>query len=93
MDESTDGFIYFTFGSMFRIETFPKHMLKAFYEAFNSIAPIRVLIKISDPVVLPENIPKNVKTLIWLPQTQILSKLFKYRHFYKDTQPFFKQQL
>ena len=75
LDESEAGFIYFTFGSMYRIETFPKHVLDAIYASFKKIAPVRVLMKVSKEEDLPPGLPKNVMTQKWLNQIQVLSKL------------------
>ncbi|XP_031787743.1 UDP-glucuronosyltransferase 2B20-like [Nasonia vitripennis] len=72
LDDSEAGFVYFTFGSMVRIETFPKPILQSFYETFEKIAPVRVLWKIVQPKELPPNLPSNVMTQTWLPQVQIL---------------------
>ncbi|XP_015110869.1 UDP-glucuronosyltransferase [Diachasma alloeum] len=72
LDESTHGCVYFTFGSMVKIETFPEAIIKIFYEMFERIAPVRVLIKIVDPKALPPGLPNNVKTSLWLPQVAIL---------------------
>ncbi|KAF7992649.1 hypothetical protein HCN44_004993 [Aphidius gifuensis] len=72
LDESKDGCVYISFGSMVRIETLPAEQLKAFYETFENIAPVRVLMKIADPKLLPSNLPKNVKTSTWLPQVAVL---------------------
>lgn len=72
LDESKDGVVYFTFGSMIRIETFPKRILDVFYKSFENIAPTRVLMKIPDPKELPPGMPKNVHISPWLPQLRIL---------------------
>ena len=56
-----------------RIETFPKHILKAFFRSFKNIAPVRVLIKIVDPEMLPLKVPSNVLIQSWLLQIQVLS--------------------
>ncbi|XP_063985572.1 UDP-glucosyltransferase 2-like isoform X2 [Diachasmimorpha longicaudata] len=72
LDESSHGCVYFTFGSMVKIETFPEATIKIFYEMFERIAPVRVLIKIVDPQALPPGLPSNVKTSLWLPQVAIL---------------------
>ncbi|KAG8034235.1 hypothetical protein G9C98_001320, partial [Cotesia typhae] len=72
LDESKNGCVYFTFGSMVRIETFPAKTLAAFYETFKKIAPTRVLMKIADPSLLPAGLPKNVITSTWLPQVAVL---------------------
>ncbi|XP_057336618.1 UDP-glucosyltransferase 2-like [Microplitis mediator] len=72
LDESKDGCVYFTFGSMVRIETYPAATLEIFYEMFKKIAPVRVLLKITDPKLLPPGLPKNVMISPWLPQVAIL---------------------
>lgn len=72
LDESKDGCVYISFGSMVRIETLPADKLKAFYETFENLSPVRVLMKIADPKLLPSNLPKNVKTSSWLPQVAVL---------------------
>lgn len=59
---------------MVRIETYPAATLEIFYETFKKIAPVRVLLKITDPKLLPPGLPKNVMTSPWLPQVAILSE-------------------
>ncbi|XP_011297292.1 UDP-glucuronosyltransferase 1-9 [Fopius arisanus] len=72
LDASTEGCVYFTFGSMIRIETLPPEKLKILYETFEKIAPVRVLMKIADPKILPKGLPKNVMTSSWMPQVAVL---------------------
>ncbi|XP_011495683.1 PREDICTED: UDP-glucuronosyltransferase 2B17-like [Ceratosolen solmsi marchali] len=72
LDQSSHGFIYFSFGSMMRIETFPKHVLEMFYTTFEKIAPVRVLIKVAKPEELPPGLPSNVLTQPWLSQIKVL---------------------
>ncbi|XP_033219242.1 UDP-glucuronosyltransferase 2B31-like [Belonocnema kinseyi] len=72
LDESKDGCIYVSFGSMVKIESFPKETLEIFYSTFKNIAPVRVLMKIAKPEELLPGLPENVKTYHWLPQIQIL---------------------
>ncbi|XP_043467693.1 UDP-glycosyltransferase UGT5-like [Leptopilina heterotoma] len=72
LDESNEGVVYFTFGSMVRIETFPRNIIDNFYKAFAKIAPVRVLMKIPRKEDLPEGLPKNVHVLPWMPQMKIL---------------------
>ena len=74
MDESKDGVIYFTLGSMVLIETLPTKTLLAIYASFAKIAPIRVLMKIVNKDKLPAGLPKNVLTSPWIPQVPVLSK-------------------
>ncbi|CAB0039905.1 unnamed protein product [Trichogramma brassicae] len=72
MDESRDGFLYFSFGSLMALETLPRDILDNFYEAFEAVAPVRVIMKVADRELLPSDVPKNVLTATWLPQQQIL---------------------
>lgn len=58
---------------MVRIETLPADKIQAFYKMFDNISPVRVLMKIADPKLLPPNLPKNVLTSSWLPQVAVLS--------------------
>lgn len=74
LDESKHGCIYFTFGSMVRIETFSKELMEAFYKAFEKIAPVRVLMKVAKKEELLPGLPKNVMTQSWFSQIPILSK-------------------
>lgn len=73
LDESKDGCIYFTFGSMVRIETFPKELMEMFYASFEKIAPTRVLMKVAKKEDLLPGLPKNVMTQSWFPQITVLS--------------------
>lgn len=72
MEESTHGVVYFTFGTVSRVETIPKETILAFYSSFGKIAPVRILMKIKDKTLLPPGLPENVKILSWLPQIQVL---------------------
>ncbi|XP_011707628.1 PREDICTED: UDP-glucuronosyltransferase 1-9-like [Wasmannia auropunctata] len=72
LDESKDGCIYFTLGSMVRIETFPKELIQQFYRAFEKIAPVRVLMKVAKKEDLLPGLPKNVMTQSWFPQIPVL---------------------
>lgn len=74
MDESDAGFVYFTFGSMVIIESFPRHVLEIFYKSMSKISPVRVFMKISNPKKLPPGLPENIRTFEWIPQLQVLSK-------------------
>ncbi|RLU27473.1 hypothetical protein DMN91_001277 [Ooceraea biroi] len=72
MDDSKDGFVYFTFGSMVLIETFPRKLLDVFYASLGKIAPVRVLMKVPNPEKLPTGLPKNIYTSPWMPQLKVL---------------------
>ncbi|XP_026823909.1 UDP-glucuronosyltransferase 2C1-like [Ooceraea biroi] len=73
MDDSKDGFVYFTFGSMVLIETFPRKILDVFYASLGKIAPVRVLMKVPKPKKLPPGLPKNIHTSPWFPQLKVLN--------------------
>lgn len=70
--DSKDGFVYFTFGSMVMIETFPREILNILYTSLGKIAPVGVLMKVPNPEKLPPGLPKNVYTSPWMPQITIL---------------------
>ncbi|XP_026823928.1 UDP-glucuronosyltransferase 2C1 [Ooceraea biroi] len=72
MDDSKEGFVFFSFGSMVLIETFPRKILDVFYTSLGKIAPIRVLIKVWNPEKLPPDLPKNIHTSAWMPQLKVL---------------------
>ncbi|KYM98244.1 PREDICTED: UDP-glucuronosyltransferase 1-9-like [Cyphomyrmex costatus] len=72
LDESKDGCIYFSFGSMVRIETFSKELLQQIYASFEKIAPVRVLMKVAIKDDLLPGLPKNVMTQSWFPQIAVL---------------------
>lgn len=74
MNESTHGFVYFSFGSMVKIESFPMKLLNIFYNSLSKISPVRVLMKIAKPDELPPGLPKNVHVLPWVSQVKVLSK-------------------
>ncbi|XP_030642874.1 UDP-glucuronosyltransferase [Chanos chanos] len=62
------GFVIFTLGSM--VSQMPEAKARVFFEAFRQI-PQRVLWRYTGPV--PENAPKNVKVMKWLPQNDLLA--------------------
>ncbi|XP_025159918.1 UDP-glucuronosyltransferase isoform X2 [Harpegnathos saltator] len=72
LDESKDGCIYFTFGSMVRIESFSKELIETFYASFKKIAPVRVLMKIARKEDLLPGLPNNVMIQPWFPQVAVL---------------------
>ncbi|XP_076671911.1 UDP-glucosyltransferase 2 [Andrena cerasifolii] len=71
LDASKDGCIFFTFGSMVRIETFPKPLMETFYKVFEKIAPVRVLMKVAKKEDLLPGLPKNVMIQSWFPQVSV----------------------
>ncbi|XP_015113243.1 UDP-glucuronosyltransferase 2B20 [Diachasma alloeum] len=72
LDESPEGFVYFTFGSMMQIESFPPHVLDILYKSLRKISPVRVLMKIPRPELLPPGLPGNIRTFSWMPQLKVL---------------------
>nr|UEN71103.1 UDP-glucosyltransferase 334AA4 [Meteorus pulchricornis] len=72
LDDSKNGFIYFTFGSMVTIESFPELILQSIYKSFQRIDPVRILMKAPRPELLPPGLPKNVRTFTWIPQLKVL---------------------
>lgn len=74
MNDSKDGFIYFTFGSMVMIETFPHKFLRVLYVSLGKIAPTRILMKIPNPEKLPPGLPGNIYMSPWMPQIKVLSE-------------------
>ena len=60
---------------MVRIETFPKAVIDAMMKSYQSIAPVRVLMRVVDMKDFPSKLPENVLTQSWLNQIQVLSKL------------------
>lgn len=72
LDDSKHGCVYFTFGSMVTIESFPRNFLDVFYGAFEKIAPVRVLLKIADSSKLPAKLPTNVLAKPWFSQPAVL---------------------
>lgn len=73
LDESKDGFVYFTFGSMVKIESFPRDVISTLYKSLGKIAPVRVFIKIPQPELLPPGLPNNFRTFRWINQIKVLS--------------------
>ncbi|KAJ3592096.1 hypothetical protein NHX12_007225 [Muraenolepis orangiensis] len=63
-----DGFIVFTLGSM--VDKMPADLTKVFLDAFSKISQ-RVVWRHTG--ILPDNVPKKVKIMKWLPQNDLLS--------------------
>lgn len=60
---------------MVMLESFPKPIIAEIYAAFAKIAPVRILLKVTNPKLLPPGLSDNVRTLPWVPQVQVLSEL------------------
>lgn len=74
IENSPHGVIYFTFGSVVSMSSFPETVQKAFVEALGRV-PQRVLWKYEGEM---KDKPKNVMTRKWFPQRDILSKAFDF---------------
>nr|XP_031829089.1 UDP-glucuronosyltransferase 1-6-like isoform X1 [Nomia melanderi]XP_031829091.1 UDP-glucuronosyltransferase 1-6-like isoform X1 [Nomia melanderi]XP_031829092.1 UDP-glucuronosyltransferase 1-6-like isoform X1 [Nomia melanderi] len=72
MDSADHGVIYFTFGSLTRIETLPESTLQELYATFEKISPVKVLMKCVNITKLPDGLPGNVFTKPWMPQIPVL---------------------
>ncbi|XP_022175638.1 UDP-glucuronosyltransferase 2B37-like [Myzus persicae] len=68
IENSPDGVILFTFGSTIAMSSVPYNILTALKEAFAEL-PQRILLKYEGEM---EDKPKNVMTLKWIPQRDIL---------------------
>lgn len=72
MDESKEGVVFFTLGSMVIVESLMKEQILTFYASFAKISPVRVLMKIKDRSKLPPGLPDNVLPMPWIPQIPVL---------------------
>ncbi|XP_046616572.1 UDP-glucosyltransferase 2-like [Neodiprion virginianus] len=72
LDRSKDGFVYVSFGSMLKIESFSGETLRALYKSLGKLAPVRVLMKVAKPDELPVGLPSNVMIRPWIPQLAVL---------------------
>ncbi|XP_031639548.1 UDP-glucuronosyltransferase 1-10-like [Contarinia nasturtii] len=70
LDESTDGVIYFSLGTIIESSKLPKEKIQAFLDSFRHLKQ-RVLWKFEDETL--ENVPSNVMIKKWMPQNDILA--------------------
>ncbi|KPJ18103.1 Ecdysteroid UDP-glucosyltransferase [Papilio machaon] len=80
MDKSYRGVVYWSFGSMSRIETIPKKKLEQIFEVLSEL-PQTVLVKMNRRMLARNiTVPDNVYTMDWIPQYKTLchpnTKLF-----------------
>ncbi|KAJ8676543.1 hypothetical protein QAD02_012330 [Eretmocerus hayati] len=73
MDQSRDGVVYFTFGSMVITESLPENILSIFFNCFAKLSPTRVLMKIADKSKVTLSIPENILSMPWIPQRAVLA--------------------
>jgi glucuronosyltransferase len=71
LDESENGVIYFSLGSLVKTDTLAADKRDAFLQAFSEL-PQRVLWKWEADIIPGK--PANVKIARWLPQVDILRK-------------------
>jgi glucuronosyltransferase len=71
MDDAPDGVIYFSFGSIVKMDSIPARLQNALKEAFSEL-PQRILWRYNSDVM--ENQPKNVMIKKWFPQRDILGE-------------------
>jgi len=71
IEESQNGVIYFSFGTVVALSTLPDHIQNAFKNALAEV-PQRVLLKFEGEM---KDKPKNMMTSKWLPQRDILSTI------------------
>ncbi|XP_043483364.1 UDP-glucosyltransferase 2-like isoform X2 [Leptopilina heterotoma] len=72
MNESNHGVIYFSLGTIFRIDSLANETIHAFYSVMRKLKPIQFLVRVKYEDNLPPGIPDNVRTLPWIPQIPIL---------------------
>ncbi|XP_008470291.1 UDP-glucuronosyltransferase 2B31-like [Diaphorina citri] len=72
LNESHNGVIYFSMGSMLKTSSFPPDKFKAFLKAFSKI-PQRVLWKFEDNDTSIFKPYKNIRTSSWMPQRDIFA--------------------
>lgn len=73
MEESPNGVVFFSMGSTVRCSTMPEHRVKIFQRAFSKLKE-RVIWKWEDDEMPGK--PDNVLLGKWLPQNDILGKIF-----------------
>ncbi|CAH2045632.1 unnamed protein product, partial [Iphiclides podalirius] len=72
LDKSYNGVVYWSFGSMSRIETIPGEKLKQIFEAISEL-PQTILVKMNKAMLVGNiSIPENVYTMDWIPQYKTL---------------------
>ncbi|XP_030034070.2 UDP-glucosyltransferase 2 [Manduca sexta] len=68
LDASTDGVIYWSFGSMSRIETIPSETLSQIFEVISEM-PQTVFVKMNRGMLARNlTVPDNIYTMDWIPQ-------------------------
>lgn len=74
LDSSEQGVVYWSFGSMSRIETIPVDTLRQMFAAIADL-PQNVLVKMNRAYLPPNvTVPDNIYTMNWIPQYKTLCK-------------------
>lgn len=73
LDNATQGAVYFSLGSNFFSKTMPPERRKTIVEALSEL-PFKVLWKFEGDTLA--ELPENIKIAKWVPQQDVLSKLF-----------------
>jgi UDP:flavonoid glycosyltransferase YjiC (YdhE family) len=69
LDSSSSGAILMSMGSVIKASFLGRQRMQAFLDAFAQL-PYNFLLKTDDPL---DNLPKNVKSVKWLPQSDVLA--------------------
>lgn len=70
MNDTSDGFVYFSLGSTVTISELPGHIKNVFFETIRSFPKLLFLLKWTGD--MPEEIPDNLFLGRWFPQADIL---------------------
>nr|WHM27968.1 UDP-glycosyltransferase family 468 member A4 [Frankliniella occidentalis] len=71
MDDSKEGFIFVSFGSIVKGQFIDPAKKRALVDSFAALAPVRVLWKIEPDAVVGEPVAANVKVEAWAPQNDL----------------------
>ncbi|XP_026274905.2 UDP-glycosyltransferase UGT5-like isoform X1 [Frankliniella occidentalis] len=71
MDDSKDGFIFVSFGSVMKGKSIDPVKKRALVNSFAALAPLRVLWKIEPDAVAAEPVTANVRVEAWAPQNDL----------------------
>ncbi|XP_051160808.1 uncharacterized protein LOC127281235 [Leptopilina boulardi] len=72
MDESVNGVVYFSMGTIILVDSLQKEIILAFYSLIQKLKPIRFLIRAKNAKQLFPGSPTNLMILPWIPQIPVL---------------------
>lgn len=84
INEGKEGFIYVSFGSFIDFLTFPKDVQQTFINALKKFPNIQFIWKLNET---PENLPKHIFVDKWLPQQDLLCKIYSGINFFVKYSP------